>query len=182
MGGKTIDIIGSRFGYLVVTKAIKYCSRISPFVIVEAICDCGRLINVRPGNLRSGNTKSCGCYQRRRASEGNKLEKSTLRKLLKRYSGSAKNRNLPFFLTLDQFELLVSSSCHYCGDSPSRDICLKTAFSVERIKFNGIDRMDNSLGYTPDNCVPCCTRCNYMKRDLNYLEFIRRIKHIASKF
>lgn len=29
----------------------------------------------------------------------------------------------------------------------------------------GIDRVDNSIGYTPDNCVPCCWWCNSVKRE-----------------
>jgi hypothetical protein len=28
-----------------------------------------------------------------------------------------------------------------------------------------LDRKDNDLGYTPENVVACCTRCNYAKRD-----------------
>lgn len=36
---------------------------------------------------------------------------------------------------------------------------------------NGVDRVDNALGYTPDNCVPCCSRCNYAKRAMPRGEF-----------
>jgi 5-methylcytosine-specific restriction endonuclease McrA len=37
----------------------------------------------------------------------------------------------------------------------------------------GIDRVDNSIGYTPDNCVPCCTQCNRIKLDhLTYEEML----------
>ena len=27
----------------------------------------------------------------------------------------------------------------------------------------GFDRERSNLGYTPDNVLPCCTQCNYMK-------------------
>jgi hypothetical protein len=29
-----------------------------------------------------------------------------------------------------------------------------------------LDRKDNSLGYSKENCVVCCTSCNMIKRDL----------------
>ena len=34
-------------------------------------CSCGNELDVLGKNLRNGNTKSCGCYQRRRAAESN---------------------------------------------------------------------------------------------------------------
>lgn len=34
-------------------------------------CECGDLIHVRFGDLRTGNTRSCGCLQRERAAEAN---------------------------------------------------------------------------------------------------------------
>lgn len=35
----------------------------------------------------------------------------------------------------------------------------------------GIDRIDANKGYTPDNCQPCCSTCNYMKKDMSLDEF-----------
>ena len=37
----------------------------------ECLCDCGNTVNVIQKHLSSGNTKSCGCYQRDRAHETN---------------------------------------------------------------------------------------------------------------
>lgn len=34
---------------------------------------------------------------------------------------------------------------------------------MRRYTYNGVDRLDSSMGYTPDNCVPCCWECNNMK-------------------
>jgi len=37
--------------------------------------------------------------------------------------------------------------------------------------YNGIDRVDNSLGYVKENCKSCCFRCNKIKRDMSLEEF-----------
>lgn len=74
-------------------------------------------------------------------------------------------------LSFEQHQSLVLSSCHYCGTPPA--------------PTNGIDRMDNQVGYIPKNCVPCCWPCNRMKGPMTYTAFIRRCQmirnHIASQ-
>jgi hypothetical protein len=45
--------------------------------------------------------------------------------------------------------------------------------------YNGIDRKDNKGGYELDNCAPCCTVCNFLKRDMAYskwVAFLNRVK------
>jgi len=54
------DISGQRFGRLVV---VRY-SHSQRGAMWECVCDCGNFTTVRGGNLRSGNTTSCGCVQR----------------------------------------------------------------------------------------------------------------------
>lgn len=53
------DIIGQRYGNLIVIELIgkdKYYDK-----IWRCKCDCGNIVNVKQGHLRSGHTKSCGC-------------------------------------------------------------------------------------------------------------------------
>lgn len=80
------------------------------------------------------------------------------------YKQMAKNRGHEFSLTYEQFRSLVTQACYYCGVSPN--------------PLNGIDRVDNSKGYTIDNVVPACKYCNRMKNDLSYDEFIKQCKRI----
>lgn len=52
--------------------------------------------------------------------------------------------------------------CHYCDDTitwlaHSRKNGVQTSH-----KYN-LDRKDNLKGYTKDNCVVCCTQCNFVK-------------------
>lgn len=58
---------------------------------------------------------------------------------------------------------LWSSPCYLCGRGPSF----------------GIDRVDSSKGYVPNNVQPCCsTYCNYMKKDLDLGDFKRHVAYV----
>lgn len=80
---------------------------------------------------------------------------------------SAGNRNLqwgiPQALGLD----LITDACFYCGASPG--------------PVNGIDRVDNSRGYTEDNVVSCCFRCNEWKRAHKVDDFLGHCQRIAAR-
>lgn len=73
-------------------------------------------------------------------------------------------------INIDDYTVLLSNNCHYCHGKLNET-------SV------GLDRKDNSKGYTLDNVVPCCAACNttrsdnYTYEEMVYLsEFIRIIK------
>ena len=44
--------------------------------------------------------------------------------------------------------------------------------------FNGVDRIDSSLGYSVNNCLPCCEKCNKMKLVYETNDFLNHIKQI----
>lgn len=87
-----------------------------------------------------------------------------------RYDSGAKRRGYDFNLLFDEFITLIILPCLYCGNDPS--------------PFNGIDRLDNTIGYEWDNCVPCCSTCNRMKWQHSvgvFLDHINKIqKHVDS--
>lgn len=59
--GKIIDLTGKRYGMLVVLEyAGKYKSG---GTLWKCKCDCGNTVVVRSNDLRTGNTKSCGCFK-----------------------------------------------------------------------------------------------------------------------
>lgn len=86
----------------------------------------------------------------------------TLKSRFNSYIHSAKKRSIEFLLSRDDFETLMKSKCHYCGQENSW----------------GIDRKDSNSIYIASNCLPCCKICNYMKRDMDYNDFISKIKQI----
>jgi hypothetical protein len=103
-----------------------------------------------------------------------------LRKSLISYRSGAKRRGYVFDLTFDQFVSIVQSPCEYCG-LPSRLV----VFYGKGAYINGIDRTDSKVGYTVDNCVPCCNICNFAKKDLSLEQFkkwiVRLVEHNRNK-
>ncbi len=94
-----------------------------------------------------------------------------------RYRGSAKAKGLPFELTEEEFQVLTSANCHYCGTTPRLEICFNNK-PYTTYTFNGIDRKDNSSGYTAENSVSCCHACNSCKGARSYAEFLDLVTRI----
>jgi len=87
-------------------------------------------------------------------------------KLLSRYKSmidGATRRNYVVSISLNEFSEVVSNPCLYCGESE---------------KKIGVDRIDNSKGYTLENSAPCCKVCNTMKLAMTVDEFFKHIKKI----
>lgn len=80
---------------------------------------------------------------------------ATVGDLLAQYKYAAKRKKIPWNLAREDFERLTKENCVYCNKPPSR---------VRRgYRFTGVDRKDNDRGYELENCVPCCSECNYIK-------------------
>ena len=79
------------------------------------------------------------------------------------YKRSAKSRGHEFELYIDTFLTYWQKPCHYCG---------------EDIETIGLDRVDNSSGYTVENTVPCCFGCNKIKQAMTLEDFLNKISAI----
>ncbi len=79
------------------------------------------------------------------------------------YQKGAERRNMEFALSFEDYVNLQASPCVYCGEKEG----------------NGIDRVDNSVGYIKENCVSCCLVCNKMKLTYTKQFFIEHCKKIA---
>jgi hypothetical protein len=94
-------------------------------------------------------------------------ERNTPKRKFKYYRDKARERNLEFSLTFDEFNIFWQKPCHYCG------------FDISTI---GLDRKDNNLGYTIKNVVSCCCECNTAKFDLfTYKEMVSIIGKAIAK-
>jgi len=163
-------LLGKRFGRLVVAEL---CTRrrASPGVVVRAVCDCGGVWTGRAVDLRRGHVKSCGCLPCGTKPSADRTG-VMYKYVRKNYMGDAKARGLSWGLSDAVFVGLVSGACHYCGEAPS------TKFDDKfdsQLYYNGIDRVDPTLGYVPSNTVSCCKRCNYAKHILSKAEFIEHV-------
>ena len=92
--------------------------------------------------------------------------------MIRNYKKNATVYGREFTLTEEEFISVASSPCAYCG-TPPRD----TTYGVI---CNGIDRIDNSRGYTPDNVAACCTRCNIIKGNMSVEEMMEHVRKIVS--
>lgn len=58
---KNENLVGQKFGFLTVVELLKERSK-NRQKVYRCLCDCGNYVNVRSSDLKTGNTKSCGCY------------------------------------------------------------------------------------------------------------------------
>lgn len=89
------------------------------------------------------------------------------------YKRNAKNRDLDFNLSEDEFIEISGQPCIYCGEYSD---------TYNSIPFNGIDRINSKAGYQKDNCVPCCSMCNKMKFDYDVEEWINKMIQIINYY
>ena len=88
------------------------------------------------------------------------------------------HRNIPWTLTFEEWTSIVTQDCYLCGAEPVLREGKLHMFQGTRVPINGIDRIDNKIGYTLNNSRPCCPRCNYMKHNMSDRELITHILKI----
>lgn len=79
------------------------------------------------------------------------------------YKNMANKRKKEFLLSELEFCNIVKNNCYLCGKHNSE------------FHNNGIDRIDNNIGYQYNNCKACCGTCNYMKKDYSIHELLNKI-------
>lgn len=136
-------------------------------------CECNNLCKIRGASLSFGMTKSCGCYKPNKMNYG----ESALNRLIDNYKRHAKDRNYIWMLSKDEVILITKQNCLYCGSEP------KSEYKANRCNgvyiYNGIDRINNKEGYCINNVVACCSKCNFMKKDMSIDEFKNHIFKIS---
>lgn len=167
-------LLNRRFNKLTVIKYLGVFASYTntkPMSQWECICDCGNKLISNGHSLLLGLKWHCGC-----ARNIKNPKTVAVRVLMRSYKISAKYRNYEFNLTEQQCESLFEGDCLYCGIKPMQIklIKRKTHPGCE-FYYNGIDRVNNTLGYNIKNCVSCCGMCNAMKTDMDYENFIDHV-------
>lgn len=140
-------------------------------------CECGVEKVIHGTAVSSGNTKSCGCWgMENRRSHLLANNRGVINQIILGYKRHANGRNLTFELTYEEFSKVIVEPCYYCGSELSNLKITKNC--KEGFKYNGIDRIDSSVGYREDNVVACCSMCNTAKSNLSQQEFLQWVNKI----
>lgn len=170
---RTLDLRGQRFGKLTVlvkTRMVKHQAH------WRVRCDCGQERELSAGQLRSGNTNSCGCLKLRRTHEHHLWrghgEISSSR--WTHFRRSAEVRGLPFEMTIeDAWEMFLAQDRR----------CALSGVPISFVDHTAsLDRVDNVRGYTKGNTQWLHKNVNMGKRDIPQETFIQMCRDVAAKF
>lgn len=165
---KFIDLTGKRFYRKIVLGLHE--NRIGRHLAWKVSCDCGNNYVATTQSVRRGkHCEQCAYkgerpYRRKRPYEA-------------QYNIFLGRARYPVTITYEQFlELTKEDKCHYCK--------AEIGWQQYRIHSEGsasnLDRKDNTKGYSLDNVVVCCPRCNYGKnRYFTYEEWVVMTRALA---
>jgi hypothetical protein len=121
-------------------------------------CDCGTMMIVRGSDLKGEWIKACGkCrYESTRKRMRSRPYHWMLAVIKYKKESSLTYQELLEFTRITR--------CHYCEDIVEWHEYPRIARGHTVHKYN-LDRKDNSIGYSKENCVVCCSACNYLKGD-----------------
>lgn len=144
------------------------------------ICSCGKRKQVLADNLIRGVSNGCG-HDRPAGVKPRRFTRMerVVRDLFSVNRSAAKKRGYSWSLTVDDCSRIFLSPCFYCGAKPSKAYVLKDG---RRGCYNGIDRVNNDVGYEPGNVVPCCSPCNYAKRTMPFRSWRAWVRRLADHF
>lgn len=150
---KLIDLTGKRFERLTVLHRAEMEDNGIPRWVCR--CDCGNVFTVFGSNLRNGHTTSCGCY-REEVRVANKLDHGYANTRIYGVWNKLKDRccnpNNPSYSRYGGRGIAI---CDEWKDNPVAFIEWAYANGYRDDAKYGettIDRIDNSKGYSPENC------------------------------
>lgn len=156
--------IGEKYNKLTVLEVTE--KRLNRCIVYKCKCDCGNIITTTGTRLVHGYIKSCGCYQKERASKCNKKHGLSHTKI--------------FYIHQDMIKRCTKEKHHAYKDYGGRGIEVCKEWKIDFMNFynwaisNGyeqhltLDRIDNNKGYYPENCrwVDMKTQCNNRRKTL----------------
>jgi hypothetical protein len=154
------DLTGMVFGKLTILKLISHNSTSVHHCKWLCKCECGNELEKTTSNIKRGKNFGCNsCYRAHRKYRPFESRFNSFNKL----STGRINVNISYDDFLEYTKIV---NCHYCNGDINWHPYKSTGYHL--------DRKDNNLGYTKDNCVVCCPRCNRSKSDhFTYHEWLQ---------
>lgn len=127
---------------------------------------CGNIFSRKKEALNNFDNLKCrNCVHNRFGKDLN----TVLYNIYIHYINNAKARSIEWKLNEKEFKDIIMKPCYYCNN-----------FSNDNSKnlYSGVDRIDSTKGYYPQNCISCCKFCNTMKNKFSKELFLSKIKQI----
>lgn len=162
-----LDLIGKKFGRGIVLKEIPSNRRGRGY---ELQCDCGKIYKAASCDIRSGNTKSCGCLNRENIDKRYTGFKEVAGSYFGQIKARAKNSEMEFNITAEYIYNLFekqNKKCRFSG--VELIISNRDKFLVGNAS---LDRIDSTKGYIEGNVQWIHKDLNHMKMALSDKEFI----------
>lgn len=166
------DISGMKFNKLHVLYRIEdhYYPNGRHDVQYRCVCECGKELDVIGIHIRSGHTKSCGCFRKEKTSASRKTHGGTNTRL---YTIWKNMKSRCIYKMHDDYDLYGGRGITVC-DEWMRDFSEFEQWSLNNGYSDNLslDRIDVNGNYDPSNCrwVTQKTQCNNTRRNIN-IEF-----------
>lgn len=170
---KPMHLIGNRYGNLIV-QSLDDTRTNNGECRWKCLCECGNFIILPTSKLTIQQRKDCGCIKQQYIAKGMPIK----RQLYIRYRKDAKVRGYIFNISFILFLQLTQKNCYYCDVEPNQNF--RISKNGEIYKYNGLDRVDNTKGYSDDNVVPCCIICNSAKGKRSQIDFLNWVDRVSN--
>jgi hypothetical protein len=180
---KIVDLLGKRFGKLVVLR--KLSSNRGGSILWECACDCGRIYeaSTRHLNRKNNTVRSCGCdqyqsgFRHRQWTGHGEISGHWWSAHVKHSANSPARKSCELSITKEyamNLFLEQDKKCYFTGELLQiNNLCAENTASI--------DRIDNTLGYIPGNIRWVHKTINMMKRIYSDEYFVEWCTKVAKK-
>ena len=163
-----IDIKGNKYNRLTVINRVegKYGK---PSWLCK--CDCGNFCTVYGQYLKSGKTKSCGCYQKEQA-RANRLKHGRADKASSEYKEYTREIHIKrkYNLSIERYNEMLTeqnNKCFICGyefGQKQGDIYVDHCHTTKQVRGLLCQPCNSGIGYFKDNTDSLQKAIDYLKR------------------